>query len=288
MIKYSYQIQHILVLYFQNLRYPIPYNKSVLFYCKNQNVIEEIKMIRIAICDDDEYTLNVLKSAIDREFSKHTDDYNVNCYSNGILLLDDNKHTAFDVLFLDIDMPKISGFEIAQQFRESFLQCFIIFVTSHADLVYRSFDFQPFNFIQKEPAESFDKTLSSVIDKLMEHMKQHKKIVLENDEETAVIYYHNIIYIESNKHYLKYHIQNKETPLIIRGSINEMESEISSYDFVRIHRSYIVNLKYIKSIDKKIGKVYINYNGTRKPLAMGASYKENVDERFTLYLRNTL
>jgi DNA-binding LytR/AlgR family response regulator len=255
---------------------------------KNKDVIEEIKMIRIAICDDDEYTLNVLKSAIDREFSKHTDDYNVNCYSNGILLLDDNKHTAFDVLFLDIDMPKISGFEIAQQFRDSFLQCFIIFVTSHADLVYRSFDFQPFNFIQKEPAESFDKTLSSVIDKLMEHMKQHKKIVLENDEETAVVYYHNIIYIESSKHYLKYHIQNKETPLIIRGSINEMESEISSYDFVRIHRGYIVNLKYIKSIDKKIGKVYINYNGTRKPLAMGASYKENVDKRFTLYLRNTL
>ena len=105
---------------------------------------------------------------------------------------------------------------------------------------------------------------------------------------TSPVYYHNIVYIESNKHYLKYYIQNRETPIIKRGSINETESEISSYGFVRIHRGYIVNLKYIKSIDKKIGKVYINFNGIRKPLTMGASYKENVDQRFTLYLRDTL
>ena len=77
-------------------------------------------------------------------------------------------------------------------------------------------------------------------------------------------------------------------PIVKRGSMNETESEISSYGFVRIHRGYIVNLRYIKSVDKKIGKVYVNYNGIRKPLTMGASYKEAVDKRFTLYLRDTL
>lgn len=251
-------------------------------------VIGDVLMIRIAICDDDEYTLDILKTKIDREFAKYTDDYIIKCYSNGMLLLDDNRHTAFDILFLDIDMPKIGGFEIAQQFRDSFLQCFIIFITSHSNLVYRSFDFQPFNFITKDPQDDFNSTVVSVIDKLMEHMKQHKKIVLENDEETAVVYYHNIVYIESSKHYLKYYIQNREMPIVKRGSMNETESEISSYGFVRIHRGYIVNLRYIKSVDKKIGKVYVNYNGIRKPLTMGASYKEAVDKRFTLYLRDTL
>ena len=191
-------------------------------------VIGEVLMIRIAICDDDEYTLDILKAKIDREFAKYTDDYIIKCYSNGMLLLDDNRHTAFDILFLDIDMPKIGGFEIAQQFRDSFLQCFIIFITSHSNLVYRSFDFQPFNFIPKDPPDDFNSTVVSVIDKLMEHMKQHKKIVLENDEETAVVYYHNIVYIESSKHYLKYYIQNREMPIVKRGSMNETESEISS------------------------------------------------------------
>ena len=144
-------------------------------------------MIGIAICDDDEYTLGIVKTKIDREFAKYTDDYNIKCYSNGMLLLDDNRHTAFDILFLDIDMPKIGGFEIAQQFREGFLQSFIIFVTSHSNLVYKSFDFQPFNFIPKDSPDDFNRTIISVIGKLMEHMKQHKKIVLENDEETAVV-----------------------------------------------------------------------------------------------------
>ena len=259
-----------------------------MFFCQSNGCLGDVLMIRIAICDDDEYTLDILKAKIDREFAKYTDDYIIKCYSNGMLLLDDNRHTAFDILFLDIDMPKIGGFEIAQQFRDNFLQCFIIFITSHSNLVYRSFDFQPFNFIPKDPLDDFNSTVVSVIDKLMEHMKQHKKIVLENDEETAVVYYHNIVYIESSKHYLKYYIQNREMPIVKRGSMNETESEISSYGFVRIHRGYIVNLRYIKSVDKKIGKVYVNYNGIRKPLTMGASYKEAVDKRFTLYLRDTL
>lgn len=245
-------------------------------------------MIRIAICDDDEFIFDLLKKAVTSGFSQHTDDFNVKCYTNGKLLLDDNARNSFDVLFLDIDMPKINGFELAQKFRDNFSQCFIIFITNHSELVYKSFDFQPFNFIQKDSSELLKKSILCVTDKLMEHMKQHKKITLENDEETLIVYYHNICYIESEKHYVKYYIQNRDHPMTIRGSINELESKLSVFGFLRIHRSYIANVKYIKSIDQKIGKVYTNYNGMRKSLPMGSSYKSNVDEQFTLFLRNTL
>lgn len=245
-------------------------------------------MIKIAVCDDNEKMLNILNQTIVQEFEKYTNDFAAKSYVNGNLLLDDNSNTPFDVLFLDIDMPQISGFEIAKKLRDEFKQCFIIFITNHSELVYQSFDFQPFHFIQKEPASCLNESISSVIKKLMKHMKQHKKIVLENSEETAVVNYYNIIYIESDKHYLKYHIQNRETPISIRGSINELEEKINLYDFARIHRSYIVNLKYVKAIDKRIGKVYINYNGVKKSLAMGASFKDAVDSKYTLYLRDTL
>ena len=245
-------------------------------------------MIKIAICDDNEYTLTKLKEAIDGGFSRYTDDYMIKTYSDSVLLVEDNKHLAFDVLFLDIDMPKINGFDVAKHFRERMEQCYIIFVTSHSDLVYQSFDFQPFHFVQKDPVDKLNDALFSVIEKLMEHMKQHKTLLLENDSETALVYYHNIIYIRSDKHYLQYHIRGKEEPVSIRGTINETEAAFAPYDFVRIHRGYIVNLKYIRSVDKKIGKVYINYNGSRKPLPMGASYRETVDKRFTVYLRDTL
>lgn len=245
-------------------------------------------MIRIAVCDDDEYMLGKLKCMIDREFAGHTSDYIIKCYSSAGLLLDDNSSTAFDIIFLDIDMPETDGFETAEKLRNDFMQCYIIFVTSHSNLVYRSFDFQPFHFIPKNPADDLENMISSVVTRLMEHMKQHRKIILENYDETAAIYYHNIIYIESARHYLKYFIQNRDDPVSVRGSVNDAESDFSSYDFIRIHRRYIVNLKYMKSIDKKIGKVYMNFNGKKISLPMSTSYKESADQKFTVYLRKTL
>ncbi len=242
-------------------------------------------MIQIAICDDNEYELDILSRFINNGFSKHTDDYKIKCFTNGNLLLNYNEHIPFNVLFLDIDMPKINGFDIAKKLRNNFSRCFIIFVTSHSNLVYKSFEFQPFNFIQKNPQENLEESIMLVIESLMNNMKQNKKIILENSEETAAIYYHNIIYIESDKHYMKYHIQNKEKPISIRGSINETYIELQKYDFIRIHKRFIVNLKYIKFVDKKIGKIYINYNGFKKSLSLGTSYRDIVDEKYTLYLR---
>jgi len=245
-------------------------------------------MIRIAICDDDKHTLSVLERYISNGFKVHTDEFIVKCYDNGKRLLSDNSFNAFDVLFLDIDMPKISGFDIAQKLRSDFSRCFIIFVTSHSNLVYDSLDYQPFHFIQKNPPKYLEESFYSVIDKLMNHMKQNKKITLENDRETVNIYFRNIVYIESDKHYLNYYIQNREEPVLIRGTINEMEKALEIYSFIRIHRRFIVNLRYIKYIDTKIGKVCLNFNGKSKSLSLGQSYKTRVNEIYGIYLRDTL
>ena len=67
-----------------------------------------------------------------------------------------------------------------------------------------------------------------------------------------------------------------------------LKSEFEKYGFIRIHRKFIVNLKFINFVDVKIGKVYINYNGTRKSLPMGHSYRDNVEKKYTEYLRDTL
>ena len=105
-------------------------------------------MIRIAICDDNKSTLVQLEKYIDNGFRQYTTDISISSFDNGQLLLTANNREKFDVLFLDIDMPKITGFDIAKSLRKSFSNCFLIFISSHSDLVYKSFDFQPFNFIR--------------------------------------------------------------------------------------------------------------------------------------------
>lgn len=243
-------------------------------------------MIRIAICDDNKADLDKIEKSVRNGFSRFTDDYNVCCFTDGSSLLLYNNKQPFDVLFLDIDMPSLTGFDVAKHLRASFNQCFIIFVTSHSDLVYSSFDFQPFNFIQKVSGAKFEERIAYVIEKLMKHMKQNVKIVLENGTETLVTYYRSIVYIESDKHYLKYYIQNREEEMTIRGAINDAEKTMSSFDFVRIHRSYIANLKYIKTVSQNLGKVYVNFNGIRVTLPLGANYKDDVYNRHIQYMRD--
>lgn len=246
-------------------------------------------MIRIAICDDNKRTLMQLEKFIDAEFRKITDDFSINCYENGTVLLNANNLNKFDVLFLDIDMPEISGFDIAKNLRASFSDCYIVFVSSHADLVYKSLDFQPFNFIRKNPSELFVSTLKNVVKKLMSNMKQNQSITLEDEVSgKKVVYFRNIVFIKSERHYLLFYIQNNDGPIKIRGSINDIEHSLEEYDFIRIHRSIIVNLRFISSIDTKVGKVVLNCDNYLKSLSLSKTYRNSLDIKYTLYLRKTL
>ncbi len=246
-------------------------------------------MINIAICDDSERAVDVLKKYIDKAFKHYTNDYSIKTFTNGTMLLTSHSIEKFQVLFLDIDMPKVSGFDVAKVLRDSFSDSYIIFVTSHSDMVYRSFDFQPFNFIRKNPTDLLEKSLNNAISKLMGNMKQNENIILEDEVSGKVaVYYRNIIYIKSERHYLYYYLQKRDIPIKIRGTITEIEDIMKKYDFSRIHKSYIVNLRYVLNTDTKIGKVYLNTGVERQYLPTSKSFMKTFDDAYTLYLRRSL
>ena len=104
--------------------------------------------MRIAVCDDNKVTLDFLCEEIGREFSKTKADFSLDVFENGADFLSQHEKTPFDIVFLDIDMPTINGFEIAERINKN-NSSLIVFVTSHDELVYSSFKFQPFRFIRK-------------------------------------------------------------------------------------------------------------------------------------------
>lgn len=80
-------------------------------------------------------------------------------------------------------MPEMTGFEVARQLGQNG-NCFVIFVTSHQELVYDSFNFRPLNFICKDPdADVMKDRLHMVAGQLTDAMKQEKTVVLENREQ---------------------------------------------------------------------------------------------------------
>ena len=244
-------------------------------------------MIRIALCDDDKEFLQKFSEIISKEFTTYTDDFEIKSYTDGVTLINEHRCKAFDIIFLDIDMPEISGFDVAKKIREDFSNCFIIFITSHSELVYESMDFQPFNFIRKNCNISLKEKISEIVSKLMRHIKQSTKIILEDDiSGRCVVYFREIAYIESNKHYIYYHIVNKENPIKIRGSINECEEKYSSFDFVRIHKKYLANLRLISDINNRNDEILIDSIKTKLP--MSKNYKKNIKEKYLNYLRSTV
>lgn len=244
-------------------------------------------MIRIGICDDNGVMLNNLESIISKAFAEHTSDFEVLTYSSGTLLINAHTYEPFHIIFLDIDMPKMTGFDVAKTLRDEFSNCFIIFVTSHSELMYESMDFQPFHFIKKNCDEPISSSVNRIVKKLMKHMRQNEKVVLEDDiSGRRAVYIHNITYLESDKHYVKYHIKDMSEPIRMRENISECEEKYAYYDFVRIHKRYLINLKYLSFFDNTNNEVLLG--SINKKLAMSKNYKKDVDEKYTLYLRSKI
>ena len=244
-------------------------------------------MIRIGICDDNSVMLHNLKNVIGSAFAAHTSDFEIVMFDRGESLINSHKQEAFHIIFLDIDMPKTTGFDVAKTLRDEFSNCFIIFVSSHSELIYESMDFQPFHFIKKNSDEPLSSSVNRIVKKLMKHMKQNEKVILEDDiSGRHAVYIHNIVYLESDKHYVKYYIKDMSEPIKMRENISDCEKKYSYYDFVRIHKSYIVNLKYLSFFDNTNNEIRLEC--INKKLAMSRNYKKDVDEKYTLYLRSII
>lgn len=240
--------------------------------------------MRVAVCDDNNAALKVLSKSIKNAFAKFTDEFNMMNFSDGTLLLDEHKKEPFDVVFLDIDMPVISGFDIAKSLRDDFSNCYIVFVTSHSELVYESMNFQPFNFIRKNCSVPIDESVSDIVSKLMQHMKQNEKIILEDyNYRKHPVLIRNIIYIESDGHYVIFYALSDGFPIRIRGSITEHEEIYSKYDFVRVHKKYLVNLRYLSQLNYNSNEIILGIIG--KNLPMSKRMKKEVKEKYIVYLR---
>lgn len=105
----------------------------------------------IAICDDDSKITSRLESGIRAIFKNLKDGVDVSVFLNGADLIDTIKKEKihYDILLLDVDMPNISGLEVAKILRETNEDIIIIFISSYEKYVFDSFEYNPFRYIRK-------------------------------------------------------------------------------------------------------------------------------------------
>lgn len=240
-------------------------------------------MIKVAICDDNKVTLDYLSNKIKVMLEKYLLENTIHSFSTGSCFIEAHKTQSFDVVFLDIAMPKMNGFQVAKEIRRLNSKTYIIFVTTESSLVYDSFDFQPFYFIPKNDHDIMLSKLNHVIDKLSIHLVSNKKICLDMPfGEKMYVEPGNIIFISSKSNYLDFHTTKKEE-IHIRGKLDDFALKLPNLFFARIHNRYIVNMKHINRIENAGTKVLLTDDIV---LDISRTYKKDFNEKYNLYLRN--
>ena len=195
----------------------------------------------------------------------------------------DHKKIPFDVVFLDIVMPDMNGFEVAKQIRSINSKTYIIFITTEVGLVIDNLDFQPFHFIPKGSTSVIKDRLDHVIDKLVIHLSVSSKIELPLPYgKSKYVDPMNILYVMSSANYVEFILFNKET-IRVRGKLPDMIGRLNPYIFCEIHNRFIVNMKHIKKVDFSDNFVTM-YNGDI--LNISRSFKDNFEQSYNRYLRS--
>ena len=238
-------------------------------------------MLRIAICDDDEILLRTLTDKIRKQNHSACSPLEIKTFLLGEDFLNSQRLSPFDIVFLDIDMPEISGFDIAEQVNNSD-ETLIVFVTSHDELVYSSIKFRPFRFIRKAYLDMELPEVTTAVNEEFIKRNAERKFIFRTKSGEAFVDLNFVEYIEIYSHWLMVHIKDNDC-LECYGSLSDMERELNNYDFVRTHKSYLVNCRYIYSIEKN--QLVLD----DKTVIPVSRYKtESVKQKFRNYLRRTI
>jgi two-component system LytT family response regulator len=172
-----------------------------------------------------------------------------------------------DVLFLDIQMPELTGIELLNSLKN---QPLVIFTTAYPDYAIKSYDFDTIDYLMKPI--SFDgilKAVNKAKTRLNEKKTESKTIsefiFVKTAYKTVKVSLSEILYLESNKDYVTFHMQNEKIKAQL--TLSSIEGQLPSNSFVRIHRSYIIAIDKINEIERNT----LLINGDR--LSIGTNYK---------------
>ena len=218
-------------------------------------------MINAAICDDEKKILEDMSLKV----KKLVGEAEVSLYSDGKKLLEDMEKQDFDILLLDIDMPEISGLEIARVFQQLEKRPLIIFVTSHDELVYDSLKLHPFGFVRKS---YLDKELPRVLeDAVQEISSKDRNFFFHTAEGDVRLSLKSILYFEAQGNYIRVVTSGEEYRF--RETMQALEMALSTDGFVRTHKGFLVNSEAVKIINSD--KLILD---DKTEIPVGRSYQE--------------
>ena len=229
--------------------------------------------MNIAVCDDNfEYIKNI-ENCFD-EIGREIRGIDYDVFEDGSELVNiyENKIADYDAIFLDMEMKKLSGMETANIIRKYDKNVIIVFITGFGKYMQKSFECQPFRFLIKPV--SLDDIRQVINDVYIKLREDKKTLIFESNRNRVRLFCDDIIYFESHSHNV--FIITVEGKYQLNRPLSVLEGALENDVFFRVHKSYMVNCRYIKEIlDREI----ILY-GTDVHIPLSRNYKKQLIKGF--------
>jgi DNA-binding LytR/AlgR family response regulator len=238
-----------------------------------------MEKFKIAICDDDTAHIDIMANAVQKAFKAHDIDVYIETYNSVDNLIARLADYAYDLLFLDIEMPKTSGIDLGKQLRANGNQTPIIYVSSHKEKVFDTFQVRPVCFIRKYEYLS---DLKAAVNEFLDQRQKNKGKTLTFQSKLGIITVplSSIICFEGCKKQQLMNLDGKEESIPVYYSMKNIESTLGDYGFLRIHKGFIVNYRYIS---RMLADGVELTNGTVLPLSRK---KSDIKEKYLQLLKN--
>lgn len=238
-------------------------------------------MLQITLCDDNHLDLKACADQITQCAGKNNIEVQLSCFESAEALLFDlyecNHHA--DILYMDILMEKTNGMAVAQAFRDFGSHAQIIFLTSTPDYMGQAFDVEAIQYLLKGKLtdQEFERTFLRAV-KNVDRQKDDLFTREINSSIISIPFWH-ITYFEVINRQIILHRTHNNKPICFYGRMSELEKDLTSRDFLRIHRSYLVHLPYIAKFCSQ--KLVLN---DETELPIGRHYMDSVKRQFCDYI----
>ena len=244
-------------------------------------------MVKIGIVDNEKEAREQLREAIERFGSEYHMEFEVWQFDSAASYLS-AEGSACDILYLDIDMPQMTGMELAEKIRETDTEVVIIFCTNLEQFALNGYSVSALGFLVK-PVQwySFHMYLDRALKAIQKRAgrsenAETRRIIVKDGSVSRIIDAAEIKYVEVRQHYLLYSIKDKKTGegtvIKTRGSMQDAVGLLSPYGFVRCSSSFLVNLSCVTAVSRL--DLYIG----QEVLPIGRTYRDTFTKEFCRYL----
>lgn len=206
-----------------------------------------MKHWNVAVCDDEKAALRIVSGAIVSAFEAHGATAEVELFDRPRALLDKMASRSFDLLFLDIDMPDMNGLTLGRQLRRNNNMIDIIYISNREDLVFDALRVNPKGFIRKN---RFLQDVPGVIDAYFASRPSEpdQTLMIRDRDQISYVSVSELMYIEGAGKTQMLHLLGRREPLALHRQMQALEEELVSKGFIRIHKGYLVNYRFIRRI----------------------------------------